>query len=226
MGESSIGTRLGKSFKLRMFICSPSKRTILISVCGRYQIGRQDRKQRTDMENVFGRRWLGRTNIISWPCVFGLHSKRVSNPRFAAKILWVWKDIANLQIKRLNNYTKSQHHALTTTNLKKKSQLEKQFVHKLFWNVWIWLVFDDLIFCGNLLVSSRNGREHATHVSHVWSLTFIIQVNTGIIVIRQTQHNIADQDFSPTLILQDTLKTRNEHQEEFDAFSEVTRLCQ
>ena len=33
---------------------------------------------------------------------------------------YVWKDIATLQIKRLNNYTKSQLHVLTTINSKKK----------------------------------------------------------------------------------------------------------
>ena len=32
----------------------------------------------------------------------------------------VWKDIANMRIKRLNNYTKSQRHARMTINLKKK----------------------------------------------------------------------------------------------------------
>ena len=32
----------------------------------------------------------------------------------------VWKDIPNLQIKRLNSYTKSQHHAWMTINSKKK----------------------------------------------------------------------------------------------------------
>ena len=32
----------------------------------------------------------------------------------------VWKDIANLQIQRLNHKTKSQHHAWMTNNLKKK----------------------------------------------------------------------------------------------------------
>ena len=48
--ESSTGTRLGKSFKLGMFNCQPSKRTIPINVCGRYQTGRQDRKHRTDLE--------------------------------------------------------------------------------------------------------------------------------------------------------------------------------
>ena len=77
--ESSIGTRLRKSFKLWMFICQPSKRIILIRVCGRCQIGRTDRKHRTDLEKSHGRSWPWRTNIISWPCIFGLHSKRVSN---------------------------------------------------------------------------------------------------------------------------------------------------
>ena len=32
----------------------------------------------------------------------------------------VWKEIANLRIKRLNNYAKSQHHAWMTINLKKR----------------------------------------------------------------------------------------------------------
>ena len=47
-----------------------------------------------------------------------------------------WTDIANLPIKRLNNYAKSRRHAWMTTNLKKKrlDQLENcpQFAHKLF----------------------------------------------------------------------------------------------
>ena len=46
----------GKSFKLEMSICQPSKRTVLIFVCGRYQIGKQDRKHKTDLENSQGRR--------------------------------------------------------------------------------------------------------------------------------------------------------------------------
>ena len=56
---------VGKSLKLGMFICQPSKRTILIRVCGRYQTGRQDRKHRTDLEIFHGRRWPGRTNILT-----------------------------------------------------------------------------------------------------------------------------------------------------------------
>ena len=60
----------------------------------------------------------------------------------------VWKYIANLRIKRLNNYTKSQRHAWMTINLKKKkmSQWENcpQFAHKSseisvfgsYWETW------------------------------------------------------------------------------------------
>ena len=47
-----------------------------------------------------------------------------------------WKDIANLRIKRLSNYAKSQRHAWMIINSKKKKmdQLENcpQFAHKLF----------------------------------------------------------------------------------------------
>ena len=39
-------------------------------------------------------------------------------------------------------------------------------------------------------------------------------------------HNNAEKDCFKTLILQETLKTQNQHQEEFCAFSEVTRLGQ
>ena len=37
--KSSVGTRLGKSAKLAMFMCEPRKRTILVCVCGRHVIG-------------------------------------------------------------------------------------------------------------------------------------------------------------------------------------------
>ena len=179
--------------------------TILISVCGRCQAGRQDRKHGTDLENSHARRWSSRTNIISWPCIFGLESVNLvtilwqtseicSNPGILLEprqnylpelqgnlmqkqyllglMTWkvtqrsVWREIANLQIKRLNNYTKSQRHAWMTINLKKKkmSQLENclQFAHNVCWNVCIWLVLGDLISCGlwtNLLARSQNGQS-------------------------------------------------------------------
>ena len=42
----------------------------------------------------------------------------------------------------------------------------------------------------------------------------------------QTQHNNAELDCFKTLILQETLKTQNQHQKGSCVFSEVTRLCQ
>ena len=47
---------LEHAWKLGMFICQPIKRTIPISVCGRYQTVRQDRKHRTDLTNSHERR--------------------------------------------------------------------------------------------------------------------------------------------------------------------------
>ena len=80
-----------------MIICQPSKRTILIGVCGRYQTGRQNRKSRTDLEDSHERRWFGRTNIIPGPCLFfGLHSKRMREPekkphgKFDAETISSW----------------------------------------------------------------------------------------------------------------------------------------
>ena len=114
---------------------------------------------------------------------------------------------------------------------KKMSQLENclQFAHKLFWFFLIWLVFGDLIFCGlwtNLLVRSHNGQNLVTNAWRVWSRTFIIQENTGNIAVWETQHNNADKDCFKTLILREALKTRNQHQEDSSAFSEVKHLCQ
>ena len=45
-------------------------------------------------------------------------------------------------------------------------------------------------------------------------------------VVWETQHNNTDLDCFKTLILQETLKTRSQHQEEFCAFSEAEHLCQ
>ena len=137
---------VGKSFKLEMFVCQPSKRTFPICVCGRYQNGRQNRKHETDLEKSRERRWSGRTNIISWSMYIwdalkeGVNSvmtlwqatERCSNPWFLLELrkncqpelqgnlvqkrylhgpgTWkvtrrnAWKKIANLRIKRLNNF--------------------------------------------------------------------------------------------------------------------------
>ena len=75
-----------------------------------------------------------------------------------------WKDIANWRTKQLNSYTKSQHHALTTNNSRKKKWdlLEncQKFADRLFENACIWPVLADLVFYGpwtNLLVLLPNG---------------------------------------------------------------------
>ena len=130
-----------------------------------------------------------------------------------------WKEIANWRTKQLNR--KSQYHASVTINLKKKKldQSEKcqKFAHKLFWNACIWLVLVDLIFCGHNIV---------TNAWRVWSHTFVTHMNTGNIVMWETQHNSADLDCFKTLTSREILKTRSQHHEEFCAFSKVTRSCQ
>ena len=66
MSESSIGTRLGKSFHCECFFVNRARGSFSSVYVGRYQIGRQDRKHRIDLEIFYGRGWLGRANIILW----------------------------------------------------------------------------------------------------------------------------------------------------------------
>ena len=68
--------------------------TVPISVCGRYQTGRQDRKQRTNLDNFHERRWSGRTYTISvylrcaqrgsvkWVIILWQATEICSNPGF------------------------------------------------------------------------------------------------------------------------------------------------
>ena len=111
----------------------------------------------------------------------------------------VWKDIANLQRKRLNNETKSQHHAWMTINLKKKEWVSRRTVCSLLTN------------CSEMSVFSS-----------YWETWHFVVCEQACAC-----YNKMDKIFCfKTLILQETLKTQNQHQEEFCAFSEVTRLCQ
>ena len=59
----------------------------------------------------------------------------------------VWKDVANLRIKRLNNYTKSRRHAWTIINLKKK---------KKKWISWR-IIYSLLTKCSQMYVSASYG---------------------------------------------------------------------
>ena len=64
----------------------------------------------------------------------------------------LWNDIVSWRTKRLNNSTKYQLFALTTTTSKKKKWNPCENCHKyalkLSWNTYIWHVLEDLIFDG------------------------------------------------------------------------------
>ena len=62
--ESSVGTRLGKSSNLGMLIWKPRKRTVLVCVCGRYQVGWEEPEHRPNVVSTDETSRLGRTNII------------------------------------------------------------------------------------------------------------------------------------------------------------------
>ena len=100
---------------------------------------------------------------------------------------------------------------------------------KLFSSVCIWLELGDLTFYGlwiNLPVQLLNVQKQVTNACRVESLTCMIQVNTENSVVWET-HSTANVnlDSFKTQTLQEISKTQNQHQEEFHAFSEVTRLC-
>ena len=145
----------------------------------------------------------------------------------------VWNDIVSWQTRRLNNSTKYQLHVLMTIISKKKNwnpwENCQKYDLKLFWNVCIWHVLEDLIFYGqwtNLHDRSKNGPKRVTNDYLVWSLTFIIHVNTNNIAMWETLPNNADWDYFKTPILQEILRIQNLHQVEHCAFSEVIRLFQ
>ena len=57
-------------------------------------------------------------------------------------------------------------------------------------------------------------------------VSYIHHTRTGNAVMWEIRHKNADQDWFKTLILQETLKTRSQHQVEFSAFQEAEHLCQ
>ena len=65
--------------------------------------------------------------------------------RIASSLNTMWKDIANLQIKRLKNYTESQFKEEETGSVGKLSTVCTQDCSE---KICIWFVFVDLIFYG------------------------------------------------------------------------------
>ena len=101
-----------------------------------------------------------------------------------------WKDIANLQIKRLNNYTTSQRHAWMTINLKKRKNAVGrriiQYAHKLFCNVLylarigrldIFVVCEQACSCGHKMdkiLWQTLGAFDLVHSSNKWILAILL----------------------------------------------------
>ena len=113
-----------------------------------------------------------------------------------------------------------------TINLRKKKWdlLEKcqQFTEIMFWNACTWHDLEDLIFYGqwtNLHDQSQNGPKPVTNTWIDWFHTFIMQVNTGNVVMWETMQNNADWDCFKTPTSREILKFRNPLLEEHCAFS-------
>ena len=88
----------------------------------------------------------------------------------------------------------------------------QKYALKLFWNAKTWHVLDDPIFCGqwtNLHDPSPFGPKLVAFDYLVWSLIFIIRVNTNSIVMWVILPNNADWDCFKTPILQDILRIQN-----------------
>ena len=77
--ENLIETWMGENSKLVMSLCSSWKRIILICVCGWHKIGWKETKSWSDVESTQQRSRFGRTNIIPWSCISGVHSKTMPN---------------------------------------------------------------------------------------------------------------------------------------------------
>ena len=78
--ESSMRTRFGKKFKIGNACSLTEKKGSFLSVlCGRYKTCWEETEHQSDVENTYERRWCGRTDIILWPRLFGLHPTRMSN---------------------------------------------------------------------------------------------------------------------------------------------------
>ena len=85
---------------------------------------------------------------------------------------------------------------------------------------WYFMVCEQTCSYGHTVDESlwqSLGAFDLVHSSHKWIPTMLLW---------ETQHNNANLECFKTLILHETLKTQNQHQEGSCVFSEVTRLCQ
>ena len=145
----------------------------------------------------------------------------------------VWNDIVSWQTGRLNNSRKFQLHAVMTIISKRKKQNLWENCHmyalKLFWNAYIWQELEDPIFYGQW--TNLHDRSQKLTNACDQRLSRLISYIYHTCHYKQHCHVglTAQQcrlDSFKILILREILKTQNQHQEEFCAFSEVKHLCQ
>ena len=146
-----------------------------------------------------------------------------------------WKEIANLRIKTTEQLYKVETPRMDDHQIKEEengsvgeliiccllTNCSDMFIFGTYWKAWYSMVCEQTCSCGNEMDKSlwqTFGTFDLFHSSHKW-----IQ---AILSRGWTQHNIATQDCFKTLILQETLKTQNQHQVDSHAFSEVEHLCQ
>ena len=77
--EHSIKIRLGKGSKLGMLIREPRKGQFLFVCVDDINLAGKKQNINPTWKILMEKRWFGRTDTIPCPCLFGLHSKRMSN---------------------------------------------------------------------------------------------------------------------------------------------------
>ena len=70
---------IAKKFQIENVYSLTEKKDYCYLCLWTIKTGRKETKHWSDLENSHERRWFGRTNIIPRPCLFGLHSKRMSD---------------------------------------------------------------------------------------------------------------------------------------------------
>ena len=106
--------------------------------------------------------------------------------------------------------------------LENKDELSEICSHIVF--ACIWHELEDLTFCRqstNWHELSQDGLKHVTDDWHDKFPTFLTQVITAIFVMWAMRLYIVDWGYFKIQILQETLKTQNQHQAKFCAFSET-----
>ena len=144
-----------------------------------------------------------------------------------------WKDVANLRTKQLSNFSKSQRHAWMIINLKKKKNGSVGELSTVCSQIVLICVYLARIRRPDILWSVNKLARAVTKWTKACDkrLARLLANTHHTCEYRQYCHmgNAAQHcrlGLFQTLILQETWKTRNQHQEEFYAFSEVKRLCQ